>query len=97
MTFRIKFENPDRIEYLKVYVFYKKDGSIDPAKTMQILAKILPEFCEKRDEKIPLSIDSILQYLESRNYERAMTRFVSNKRYCEITFQRDLNEITPRE
>ncbi|MDD3049935.1 MAG: hypothetical protein PHR06_02200 [Candidatus Cloacimonetes bacterium] len=89
----IEFNDYSKIEYLKIFVIHKSDGSIDTEKTLYVLSKCVPEFCENWDKNMPLSMDSIYQYLYENNYEQAMIRIPDGNQYTEITFQRDLNEI----
>jgi len=89
----IRFKDALKIEYLKIFIIYDCDGSINTDKTLYVLSKCIPEFCRTWDKNIPLSLDSIYSYLSDNNYEKAMIRIPDDQRYVEITFQRDLNEL----
>ncbi len=89
----MQFKDALKIEYLKIYIIYDENGGINTEKTLNVLSKCIPEFSNNWNKDLPLTIDSIYDYLKDNNYVKAMVRTPNNNKYVEITFQRDLNEI----
>ncbi len=89
----IKYKDGSKIDYLTIFIIYNPDDSLNEEKTLKILAKYLPEFCVKRNDKLPLSIASIKEYMEGCNYQQAVVGKSTTKNYARITFQRDKNNI----